>query len=317
MPYERREYPEFSWSFSRNEKFQRCPRDYYYHYYASHNGWEFDAPEPARLAYRLKNLTSLALETGAAVHEGAAAAVQRARVGGPAFAYTDFYSLARSRLNKAWRDSQDFAGWEQSPKQRKMFHEFYYDHGIDEDAIENAKKQLETCFQSLMKSESYREAVAAPRCELKSVEEFVTFEIDGTPIHAVPDLIYRKGDGTWMVIDWKSGQNKGDDTVQALAYALHVRERFGAVAKDIKVRVEYLFLGTSEDYFFTEDMLDQKWDGIRDSIAAMQGYLRDSARNEPLGKAGFPMRMDTSLCRYCNFYQLDRTEIDSTRQGPF
>ena len=317
MPYERREYPEFSWSYSRNEKFQECPRDYYYHYYASHNGWEMEASEPARLAYRLKNLTSLPLETGAAVHEGAAAAIHRARAGGPAFTYDDFYSLARGRLNKAWRDSQDFAGWVQSPKRRRMFHEIYYGHGIDEDAIAKAKKQLTACFQNLMESQSYREAIAAPRCELKGVEEFITFDIDGIPIHAVPDLVYRRGDGAWMVIDWKSGQNKGDDTVQALLYTLHVRERFGAAAENIRVRVEYLFLGASEEYAFTDDILDRKADDIRDSVAAMRGYLRDAARNEPLDKDSFPMRLDTSLCRYCNFYQLDRTEIDDTLQGPF
>ena len=332
MLYERREYPEFSWSYSRSTKFRECPRDYYYHYYASHNGWELEAPEPASLAYRLKNLTSLPLETGAAVHEGAAAAIHRARMGGPAFTYDDFYSLARARLNKAWRDSRDYAGWVLSPKQRRMFHEIYYGRGMADNAIEKAKRQLAACFQSLMESQSYREAVAAPICEVKGVEEFITFDIDGTPIHAVPDLIYRRGDGVWMVIDWKSGQNKGDDTVQAMVYALHVRERFGVLAEDIpvedipaenipaeniRVRVEYLFLGVSEEYDFTDDILDQKADDIRDSIAAMQGYLKDAARNEPLDKDRFPMRDDTSLCRYCNFYQLDRAEIDNTRQGPF
>ncbi len=317
MPYKRLEYPEFSWSYSRNEKFRECPRDYYYHYYASHNGWEFEAPETARLTYRLKQLTTLPIEIGAVVHKGAAAAIKQARGGGSALTREDLYSLARSQLNQAWLDSHDFPQWERTPRQRKMFHEFYYDTGINESAIEDAKRQLEICFQNLLESESYREAVAAPRCEIKNLEEFITFEIDGTPIHAVPDLIYRKGDGIWMVIDWKSGRSKADDATQASVYALYVREHFEAAAENIKVRVEYLFRGAMEEHSFTKDALDQKADAIRDSITAMQGYLQDAARNKPLEKARFPMRVDTSVCQYCNFYQLDRAEIDARRPGPF
>ncbi len=49
MPCERREFPGFSWSYSRNKKFQKCLRDYYYyHYFASHKGWEFAPPEETR-----------------------------------------------------------------------------------------------------------------------------------------------------------------------------------------------------------------------------------------------------------------------------
>lgn len=40
MAYIRREYLEFSWSYSRKNSFHDCLRKYYYHYYASHNGWE-------------------------------------------------------------------------------------------------------------------------------------------------------------------------------------------------------------------------------------------------------------------------------------
>ena len=188
MPYQYREYPEFSWSHSRNKKFQDCPRDYYYHYYGSHNGWYDDAPEATRLAYRLKKLTGMALELGAAVHEGASSAIQCARMGKPAPTVADLYSAARFRLNTALSESSDFSAWERFPNQRKMLHEVYYNSGISHNVVERAKRQLETCFQNLLESVSYREAAAAPRCEIKKVEEFVTFDfvtfdMDGTPIH--------------------------------------------------------------------------------------------------------------------------------------
>lgn len=53
MAFEIRPYPEFSWSISRARLLRQCPRAYFYHYYLKHNGWLRDAPEQARLAYRL------------------------------------------------------------------------------------------------------------------------------------------------------------------------------------------------------------------------------------------------------------------------
>ena len=317
MAYERREYPAFSWSHSRRATFRECPRKYYYHYYASHNGWEDTAPESARLAYRLKNLTSLPLEIGAAIHEAASTAIHRARSGASELTAETLYSIARDRLNKAWVESKDWPKWERSPKWRRMFHEFYYDTGIGEDKIADARDQVMKCLGNLLSSVSFQEAVASPTCEVKNVEEFITFNIDGTDIHAVPDLVYRKGDGTWMVVDWKSGYAQDDNAGQALVYALYVHERYGVSPSDIMVRIEQLVHGASQDRSFTQDDLDDCIEDIRDSISAMKTYLSDAGLNAPVEKTGFSLRSDTSVCRFCNFYELDRDEIASIQKGPF
>ena len=162
MPYEFREYPMFSWSHSRRTTFQECPRKYYYHYYASHNGWEATAPEGARLVYRLKNLTSLPLEIGAAIHEAASTAIHAVRSGDNAPTAEMLYSTARNRLNKAWKESQNRPEWERSPKWRRMFHEFYYDTGIGENKIADAKDRIMKCLENLLVSVSFREAIASP-----------------------------------------------------------------------------------------------------------------------------------------------------------
>ena len=317
MPYENREHPEYSWSHSRRTMFRECPRKYYYHYYSSHLGWEIEAPERARLAYRLKNLTSLPLEMGAAIHEAAAGAIRQARADGPVCTVDDLYSVARNRLNKAWMEPGNRAEWERSPKWRRMFHEFYYDTGIGENEIANAKDHVMRCLNNLVGSVSFREAVASPSVEVKNVEEFKTFTIDGIDIHAVPDLVYRKGDGIWMVVDWKSGYTRGDNSQQALVYALYVRERHEVRESDILVRVEQLFHGDAEDYSFTQDDLNNCMETIRDSISAMRGFLKDADLNAPVEKEGFPLRSDTSVCRFCNFYELDQDEIAASQAGPF
>lgn len=317
MPYQYSQHPAWSWSHSRRETFKECPRKYYYQYYGAHNGWDADAPETARLTYRLKNLTSLPEEIGAAVHECASMAVHQARSGAPPPTVNDLYEQARQRLNRAWQDSHNFPAWVQSPKRRRMFQEFYYDTGIGETRIADAREQIRTCLQNLLISISYRETVAAPYTEVKNVEQFITFNLDDTPIHAVPDLIYRIGDNGWRIVDWKSGNSRKDSKTQAMVYALYLREKHKADTGNITARIEWLAHGEAEELAFTQSELTQFAGGIRDSISAMQAYLADPAANAPLPSSGFPMRDDRSLCRRCKFRQLDREAIAGETAGPF
>ena len=39
--------------------------------------------------------------------------------------------------------------------------------------------------------------------------------------------------------------------------------------------------------------------------------------NAPVEKTGFPLRSDTSICKFCNFYDMDREEIAVMQAGPF
>ena len=189
--------------------------------------------------------------------------------------------------------------------------------GIGETRIAEAKERLHTCLNNLLASTSFREAAAAPFTEVKNVEQFITFNLDDTPVHAVPDLIYRRGDGSWRVVDWKSGDVRRDAGNQAMVYALYLRERHNADRGDIMARIEWLAGGEAEELSIAQSELDRFAAGIRDSVAAMRAYLADAAANAPLAPAAFPLRDDRSLCRYCKFYQLDRDEIADGLDGPF
>ena len=317
MPYEHREYPAFSWSHSRDRTFRECPRKYYYHYYASHNGWEIDAPESARRAYRLKNLTSLPIEVGAAIHEAASIAIHRARSGGSVPTAEDLYAIVRKRLNQVWKQSEDSdrSKWERSPKQWRIFHEFYYGNGIDDDKRIEAQDRIKRCLRSLLRSVSFREAVASQYIEIKDGDGFTTIRTADTDIYAEPDLIYQKADRTWMIIDWKTGARHDDEVNQAQVYALYLRERYKVNESDITVRIEYLDNGETQELSFTQEDFENNIAAIRDSIADMRSYLSDVAANAPLEKAKFPLQI-TSLCRFCNFYELDRDEIENKPAVP-
>ena len=135
MAYERKEFPEWSWSYSRRGTFQECPRKYYYHYYGAHNGWEDDTEPQTAAAYRLKQLTNLHMEMGGAIHSAVAFAVQSARTRDDVPGFDVLHDMVRNQLNQAYMESKDRDAWERSPRRRKMFHEFYSDLGLSETAI--------------------------------------------------------------------------------------------------------------------------------------------------------------------------------------
>lgn len=305
MPYERAEYPEFSWSYSRSEKLRDCPRKYYYHYYASHNGWEDDAPENARLAYRLKKLTSFPLEIGDAVHRAASVAIRRARHSASLPTEDELYSIVFQQLHTVWRQSHDRPEWERSPTERKMFREFYYELG----PIADRRDQIRSCLRNLLRSGSFRGALTAPDIVINDDKRFDKFEVDGLSIYAVPDLVYIAADGLWMIVDWKSGYSEHGGREQTLVYALYIHLRYEIPLSQIRARVESLADGYAEDHVFTEDDLRICIAAIGDSITEMKTYLGDPSLNAPLERERFPLRWDTSTCQYCEFYELDQREI--------
>ena len=316
MAYERREFPEWSWSHSRGQTFKECTRRYFYHYYGSHNGWEDDAPDPVKQAYRLKQLGSVPLEVGGAIHDAAAFALQSARSGTGVPSFDVLRDKVRAKLNQAFMESQDRAGWERQPRRRKMLHEFYYETGLSDRAIEDARERFTACLRNLPESRSFREAVVAPYIEIKGVEGFVTFDLEDTPIHGVPDLVYRLGDDTWVVADWKTGR-PGGAWDQTGVYALYLQSRHGVPASQIVARIEWLATGDSDERTLSDDDLQASRTRTLDSVASMKRYLDDPDLNKPREREEFPLRADTSLCRFCRFYELCEEEIASGAGGPF
>ena len=60
---------EFSWSKSRNEMLQSCPRRYWFHYYGSWGGWDWQSDSRTREIYVLKQLHNRFSWIGVKVHK--------------------------------------------------------------------------------------------------------------------------------------------------------------------------------------------------------------------------------------------------------
>jgi hypothetical protein len=310
-------YPEFAWSQSRRRVFQECPRKYYWQYYGHWKGWEADADEQRRLAYRLGKMQSLHIVVGAIVHGFAARTILDVRGGKRQPAPGELLDEGRQELNQAWVDSQKKAAWEASPKWRTMLHEFYYGTGPSQRTVESIREKLSSCIEHFLACESYRAAIAAPFVEVREVDvPMASFDLDGFKVYGQPDLVYRTGDGVYHIVDWKTGREEDLHLDQLRVYALYIRSKWQG--GPIEGCLEYLLEGTREVASIDDDaMALQKRDTL-DSIAGMQGYLRDRDTNEARSKGDFPLSSDLSVCRYCNFYELDEAEIKEAEPiGPF
>ncbi len=309
MAYVRREYPQWSWSFSRQQTFETCRRMYYYYYYASHNGWERGAPPLAAAAYRLKKLTNLFTALGEAVHQGAQLAVERLALGKAVMSASELEEHIRRKMRNVWQWS--VSGREQflaRPNEIPMLHEFYYGQGPERELVNLINDRITSCAQNLANSLTLRE-LAEGRGELMACEQFDTFNLAGTQVYAVPDLIYRTKSGRLVIVDWKTGRQEDYNLDQVALYGLYAHEKLGVSPEDITVRLEYLDAGTKVELTLDGESLEVVRERAQRSMAEMQAYLADVELNKAKPIEAFPLTDNRSQCRRCNFLELCAGEL--------
>ena len=109
---------DFSWSKSRHEKLQECPRAYYFNYYRSWGGWEADAPKDVRELYVLKKLANRYTWAGSIVHDSLRDALLDMRAG-RAVEHSRVETRALGLMREDFRYSRGKSYWTQ--KYRKAF----------------------------------------------------------------------------------------------------------------------------------------------------------------------------------------------------
>lgn len=307
--YVRREYPEWSWSFSRNQLFSGCLRRYYYNYYGSHNGWEQQASKEAALAYRLKKLSNIYLVLGDAVHKSAAQLVERVLKDGSLPDADTVEEEIRRQLRRVWKSSRDEGAlFLRRPNRVDMLHEFYYGLGISDEVIAKINHRATITAQNLVDSKVWLE-LQAEGTRVVSCEQFDTFSLGNTPIYAVPDILYVNPKGQWIIVDWKTGEEAEDNREQVALYALYVLKKHGVQVDNIVARLEYLTLGRSQELEFSSEELEVVEQGALASMEKMQKLLADPDQNIPLAKEHFPLTSERHSCLWCNFYELCQREL--------
>ncbi len=311
MVYQRTEYPVWSWSSSRKSTFDECKRRYFYNYYLSHNGWEEEVNEESKQAYRLKKLTGLHLMLGSAVHEAAEYACKVITSTGKLPEEGELIEIVRNLLNNAWVESRDNMNeWMTNPGKYKMLHEFYYNGKPDKKIIDKIKEKMEIVIPNMINSDSFGEIVK-DSCEVKITENMDTFNFLETPIYAIPDLVFERFDGKWVVVDWKTGKEHDSHLNQISVYSMYLREKHNISEDDIIGKIEYLLTGKSKEVLISSELLESARENIKESISDMKKALADPDNNIPMQKHEYPLAKHKRLCPWCNFYEMCKGEMNN------
>jgi hypothetical protein len=281
---------EFSWSVSRHDAFMSCKRRYFYSYYESQ-----DDPE----VRRLKKLSALPLWAGNVVHETIEQVLKaHDALPSPDQQQAIIRDAVHGVMLAQWRESE--AG---SPGFRLFEHE--YEVPVDADDKKILVGTVMRSLRNFFASETLREAFAVGRGRWLTVEDLVSFDVEGVEVKLRMDLAYRRPDGQVLIVDWKTGRAEGRfNEVQLAGYALYAA-RAGWVRSPEEIRTELAYLALPR---YVRRAVDaRKLDHARSFIARSAGNMKkllldpdaNTARREDFAMIDRP-----SACRRCNFRRL-------------
>lgn len=292
----------FSWSYSRSARYNRCPRAYYYHYYAAWEGWQSEAPPPVKQSYLLKNLTNIPQWTGTLVHESIKFAVARLKAGQP----VDPESLIQQMRRRAKADFDDSQSgrYRQDPNQLVGFQEHHYRVDLPKSTWQEAWAKAEQCLRTFIKSRLYADLQQLPASSFLDVEALQSFTLAETKVWIQMDLALFDGERITLY-DWKTGQIDEQKVRQQLGiYGLYIRYARPEWAQKPLWAIAFdLSQDRLVEFKLDNDMLHAAQVAVEESIVQLQGLLIDSDKNLAELRR-FPMIDDLSICHHCQFREL-------------
>ncbi|MFB5676446.1 PD-(D/E)XK nuclease family protein [Paenibacillus terreus] len=305
MGFKYREYPDWSWSQTRDRIFKECQRKYYYHYYASHNGWLPEASKLSKSAYRLKQIANLYIIFGDALHQLMERLLNDSLK-------TDVISVdakilqkkLKNYLNRAFIDSRNVSQWMQAPKRSMMLHEMYYEGVLNQNRIDKINERIVQCVSNLRHCLSLRELMHN-KVNIIEIEQLNSFLIVETPVFVKMDVLYFKpGDDRWIIVDWKTGLDDEENEDQLLLYAMYLNNKYQVPYEKTEIRLEYLLTGECKVIHVKKDEVKRTIERVNSSAAQMKLLLEDELTNKPMPEGNFTASPSKMKCKGCNFREM-------------
>lgn len=294
---------EFSWSKSRAQCFEECPRQYYYRYYGSWGGWDSRADARTRTLYILKQLQSRQQWIGDVVHRCLHWVLATLRKSGaPPPEATALRHLVK-RLDVDFQNSGEGLYWEKPKESCALLEHEYEDLDVSEEQWQEVFAKAAHCVHTFYESPVLAELAALPADRWLDLEELSSVSLDGVKVWVQLDFAHRDATGA-CIYDWKTGKADQQATREQLAlYALYGAGRWKVQAADI--RAVELNLATGERFEHRAEPADLETVRVRvaASAAAMKGLLEDAARNTA-AEERFALTESDRPCRRCGFRRL-------------
>jgi CRISPR/Cas system-associated exonuclease Cas4 (RecB family) len=281
---------DFSWSVSRHDSFHSCRRKYYYSYYAA-----TEDPE----IHRLKKLSALPLWAGSLVHETIETFLKtRDEIPSETEQQAMIHAAVHGQMLSDWRESE--AG---SLRFRLFEHE--YQVPVDKEDKKIVVGIVMRSLRAFFRCRALQEAFAVGRERWLTVEDLVSFTVDGVTVLARMDLAYRSAEGRVVIVDWKTGRNEGRFAETQLAgYALYAVEQ-GWVKEPEEIQTELAYLAVPR--FVRRSVDRQRVEAARNFIRKSAGTMKELLLDPVANLArleDFAMVDRPRICRRCNYRRL-------------
>lgn len=339
---------KLTWSCSQQRTLDDCPRARYWASEQAPQGWRADASELARVAYRLKSLTTLAMEAGRTLHERAAERARALQDGGPMPTLSAMRQRSATHMRHVWISSRDrFDAWLRDPKHVPMLADRYYGRGPTQEQACAVRERLERGLTALDALGLWAE-VAACRPEdvlvVDALSSYVLPHPEGVApvtVWAAPDLVMRvEPDGPWELVDYKTERVQDGAPFRAAieqvqTYAVYLRHGARVLGPDEACRGRLVLLsdGTEHEFSIAAEEIDAAERRIRTGALAMAqlraradtaatAALEAAARSgasviarvtavERARRTAYPMTQNRTLCQRCRFLELCVEELEA------
>lgn len=299
--------PDFSWSASRHGLFEDCRRAYFFHYYLSLGRALGANPARKRLAWRLRQLTSLPLWIGSRVHDTVEALLKTAVQGTPPDTEQAVVGMVTRMRSDFLESRQGLQLSAANPKEVTRFFEHEYERPVEDAQWQNRVEEAKAMVRAFAAGpylELARSLASRPR-DLLSIENLDTWNFESVPVYARIDFAFRDEEGLVHILDWKTGrQERGENPLQMMGYAAMAAQRWNTPEDRLRVREIYLRLGPLErPCSITAETMDQARTTIRASIRRMVDCLADREGNRA-SEEDFPLTEAPHVCEGCFFRRI-------------
>jgi hypothetical protein len=296
---------EFAWSRTRDNAFQECRRRYYYQYYGAWGGWDTGADPKTRMLYMLKQLGTRQMWAGRLVHE----AVERSLLAlrhGHALSEASLIDDTVRQMREEWKGSRGRV-YRESPKRTGLF-EHEYGVPVKDSEWQALRDHVIRCLRNFHRLPLLGEIKQTPTPRWILIEDIGSFTWEYTQILTAPDFGYWTDNDRLQLIDWKTGGNGEDASLQLGGYALYALEVLRVDLPRVDLLEVNLREGKVTSHPWDEISLDRVREHIRLSVRAMKAYLKDP-ENNVAEEANFEKTEQLKICRWCNFRSVCRPEL--------
>ncbi|MBN1308473.1 MAG: PD-(D/E)XK nuclease family protein [Chitinispirillaceae bacterium] len=281
--------PILGWSISRYEVFDKCKRQYFYTYYS-----KYVAEVPAYKMKRLRELTSIPLETGNVVHDVLEAFLKRLQKSDRNIDEGRFFDYAHELVKRYFSE--------------KTFIEQYY-NGEQRIDLDRVIDKIDTALRNFMNSHCYNWIfmVALHNRDNWIIEPagYGETRLDGMKVYCKMDFLLPV-DECIYILDWKTGnRDQAKHAQQLIGYSAAASSLFAIPWNRIFPRIVYLYPAFDEmEIRVTDEDRDRFFARVREQTEVMYQWCSDIENNIPLSVEAFTKSPSPSLCSQCRFREL-------------